>query len=445
MARNRVIYNVQDVYVGPSNPSGYTLIANSNVVQRLERVKTLNWNIVPERVSVRELGSYGNVAEPILSEARVEFNFDYCLANIGNEAKIGLGVNYDTGNKPIFTDNYAINILSGFMAPSGIGDKRNFYVAINRSEDDIHASVAIPTTSGQTFEQVIINPASTGWTVLTLQNSYLRSYNQEAQVGDFIKCSVSYVAENIIVNSSGSGLAVPILNPRNGTNYSTDLRVVFPNTYIENQPSVLLPGDITIDINPNLTYNETGTLPQKPGTTGIVDLAVDISDAKISAYKFDLNLDREQAKFIGYRFPLDQPIKYPVIGNLTFDMLVGDSQTGSFVNLFTNDSEYDLAIKIRNPLRSPTTGQTNAYRLDLRNAMFNGLTMSDSIGSNKRATLNFKVQSIPNSYRTGIFMSGIAHYENMEGYLLTESGEFLLTESGEKVMLEPILWGPTTF
>jgi hypothetical protein len=219
-------------------------------------------------------------------------------------------------------------------------------------------------------------------------------------------------------------MRVPVTDRQRRITRNSDIEFVIPKYYVESQPSALRPGDISFSFP---TFNNLGA---------------EFTDFKIQGFELAVSIPRDTIIFLGQNIPEDRKPVQPIYADLAFNMIVGDSKSGSLMDLVRQDNPYNFSITVRHP-----TGQFIALRYDFSGAYFQGIDYATSIGSNKSANLRFRTELISNSIVTGLFMSGIVETPDLVRMtLLTESGTALELESlADSLEIEPILLGPTTF
>jgi len=241
MSRNREIYQIWSVYIGGNNSSGYNQInsagilnndfpapgTNHNLITPITRVQSANYSVNINRVEVKQLGKLGLIARPIIDPPTVNLSLDYLQNGVYNEFEIGFNTNYtieigQNSGLARYTNNTGVFILSGFVDRSdtrqidlGSGlfmaqhpfiskDKRNLYIAVAPEGQDLNND----------FYYSGIDPNSPLLHTYSFGNCYLTNYSTNASVGNFPKCNVSYICENMQINMSGSGVLSPYLDPK---------------------------------------------------------------------------------------------------------------------------------------------------------------------------------------------------------------------------------------
>lgn len=430
MSKIRTIYNAEDLYVGPAVGVLPYFLNDSYFLQRIDRVKSFSWSVNAERTQILELGRRETAAEPVLKNS-VDFSFDYCSKNVANEARVGMNVNFNTGVSPYYNNNFSPFIFSGFVNENRNLDARNFYLAVNAGYEDTHTIYTGDSfaNSGSGLLSFLADPKGSGYYVMAFANSYLKSYRFDANVGDFPHASLNYVAESLLVSQSGYNFVLPSWNVKSGKFINNKTGVYLQRDVDQRQPSVLLPGDVSLSLTAN---------------SGNIQLPIEYTDFKPNGFSLEIELPRREIEALGYFSVIDRPITFPIFASVTFDGIVGDLKSGNIADLFSNDQSYTLAVTIRNPLVGATQG--TAVRWDIRGAKFNGLSSNDTIGQNKTATLSFKTE-LSQNLNSGVFLSGIAFGSILNCFMqLEQSGGYYHTaENGNVKISEGFEWGPNVF
>lgn len=471
MPQNRILYNVQDLYVGPSRDDLAVLLPNQHLLQRIYRVQAIGYNINLNRSDVKELGDRNIVDIPPINHPEISFEFEYYLAGVSNEVKMGLNVNWNyTGVPSPHVGNTGVSLISGFSDGRRQDDKRNFYVAINQSGSDGHATYLPYFGSGYSGFSLsqFVDPFSPNYHLLSFVNSYLININYNMSVGNFPTARASYIADNMVYFVSGSGVPVPKLLPTNKSGLFSDYKVAIPRHYNDGLPAALRPGDVTVSIT------STGYGPS------IKDLGFDMNDVKIQSCEINVELPREKLEFLGSYSPVDRPIIFPVPVTMSIDVIAGDLGSGDISNLRNRDLEFNTSISVRNSLYNIRSGQHIAFLMDLKRAKLISVNSRSSIQGDKVGNLLFKTELNPDDLSRGLFVSGIIPSLSLGGQvagnnnpnlppdvivtppdpdddppievicitneLITEDGiDIITTEDGEPIADEPTIYNPGLF
>lgn len=429
------IYNQIGVFVGPA-PSWTGHFINSfgqitnndnpdlnfNLVFPLNRIQSVNYGFFESRTDIKSLGSYGNISRPNLIQPNINLSFSYYLMGLINEVRLGLIVNQKSGitGEPLYGQSANICPISGFLDrtyqptndsalhwPLSTREPRNIFVATNELFDDLN-------------DYITGNYKSSNVDVFAFGDCYLNSYKTSASVGQIPIVNVDFICNNIESYNFASGKNIPSINPKNGLINSGNI-FDLPNSFQgSGLPTVVLPSDMTISINsvPSGDYlsaivnNVKSTILDVYGDkitlnqdNDSFNLPIDINDVKLQSYNIDLSLTREPMYNIGYKFPMDRRINFPVFCNIDFNMLVGQNATGSLVNLITKDRKWDITIKLNYQVHQLYTGTAIIYKI--LDSKLNSLSIDEGVGKLRSANLSFTVELNPNSNTKGFYMSGV--------------------------------------
>ncbi len=278
MGKLRTFSNAQALFVGPSPSTGFHFIDNlgnlndnysglnstNNLVHEIDRVNNISYQVNFDRVELKHLGKRGLVARPVINSPTISLNFDYLQNGLKNEARLGLNVNYNRYEYPFlgapFYSGYTCPI-SGFTTrsfaqpssqpywPLDYRDDRNFFIVIDKNNESIHDQYYNVENFNTPDNFIRANLNNGNFYVASFGNCRMISYKTQAAVNSFPKCSVSYVAENFEVISGGSGQFTPAVCSKNFS--GVNKHFVIPESVNEGGPSVIVPGDITVDISKN--------------------------------------------------------------------------------------------------------------------------------------------------------------------------------------------------
>lgn len=375
--RNRVIYQSEAVYVGPSPASGFhfgtlgtfggdsnDLHNSNNLVKQLQRVQTANYSFNVERTDVNQFGQLAAIDRIILTNPTVSLDLSYINANLANENI--LGFNVVSGN----ADSTVQSILD-FMG--GSGDERNYFIrTVSEGSDAVNfASSASGTVNG----------------VIGIGNGRITSFSTEGSVGNFPTTTINIEGYNMKFDKGTSGNFVPAINLVNGNTLSNFYTLPTANQNVGigsgNAISALRPGDITVSI-PSITGADTATM-------------------NVQSYTLSLDIGRTPIEKLGNRFAFARPIDFPLTVTLSVDAQVTDLVAGNFAGLLVEDSTYSPSITIK----SPTDSNLTMAKYTLKGAKLDSEEFSSDIGSNKTVTLNFSAQvGGPQDSTNGLFMNG---------------------------------------
>lgn len=362
MARNRIFYPVNALFVGPSGSFPATgqhfQSGNSgiNYVKQLHRIQSANFSFNISRTDINQFGAVAAVGREIIQQPTVNLDFSYYVNSVANEDFIGMYVEADN-----------LSCVKNLLDKSR--DEKNYFLAIApEGQDQIG-------WSGQS-------------SVIGIGNGFISSYSTEASVGGIPTASVSIEGLNIKFDTTSTGINIPAINPVDGTSIST-WKATIPTgvSGVAGTVSALRPGDIEF----TLAQPDFGPL---------------ISDAKIQSYNISFDLSRENLEKIGSRFAFSKEIQFPVTVSFSVTANMGDLTTGSLNSILGTDNTYDATIKLREANLVAGAGAV-AVQYQLKKLKLDSQDFSNDIGSSSSVTMNFSTQiSGPQDTTVGLFITG---------------------------------------
>ena len=379
MPRNRIIYQSEALYAGPSPATGFHLTSGvtptawagptgNSLVNQLQRVQTANYSFTVDRTDVNQFGQLAAIDRVILTNPTVSLDFSYILANLSNESDLGFTLNKSG-------DTTEVSAISGFL--NGTSDERNYFI---RTVSEGNDAVNFTSTTGDNG-------------VIAIGNGFISSYSSEGSVGNFPTVTVNVEGLNMAFQKGTTGNYIPAVNPVDGVSvsnfYSLPTTRENNSTGVNSGISALRPGDITVSI-PSISTAGGG---------------VDTSVMNIQSYTLSFDLARTPIQKLGSRFAFARPIDFPLAVTLTVEAQVTDMITGSLNALLCTDTGvFDPSITIK----SPICGNTDVVaKYTLKGAKLDSQEFSSDIGSNKSVTLTFSAQvGGPQDTARGLFISG---------------------------------------
>ena len=271
MSRNRISYNIQDVFVG--SPSGVTNFAITGatgtqgfgyeILKRINKVQDFNYSFDLPRENVGVLGKTSSVSAETASPPSVNIDFSYIPAGVNNEVRMGLSVEKQ---KSLFPEAVPVQFISGLL--DGTTDKSNIYLAIKGDgEGDIRdyytGDYPFPPT-GTIWNNIkeVGDPNAGDDNYIVFQNCYINKYDVTFGVNQLGKVSIGAVADNAIFQKGlTTGVGIPYVST---TTAQTGFR----------SPSIAVPKYINPNTsraldNPNafLPSQISATITKRPGKT----------------------------------------------------------------------------------------------------------------------------------------------------------------------------------
>lgn len=399
MPRNRIIYNVEGLFVAPYSGEQNALsdyyLPNSLILKRIEKVQNFDYSIQQNRSNLVGFNQKKNIFNGVYSPPQVTFTFSYIPDGFTNENRL----NFNTAN---FQSRNQVPMFSGLCTNDPLINERDFYLAINKNENDLFSQNAKFLNSSVNPSSVndVIDFNSSNYGLLHFQNCYLNQYSFNTSVGNIPTVTQNYSADNMILYTSGSGINYTVLDVKSGVNQIQNQLVIVPRNLDYNQTgisgqNILLPGNANISF---FTKNITGVL---------------FYTDTIQSLNFSLDFRRNSLRALNYKFPLSSLIQFPVNGNVDMSFVVEENLSGSFFNTLNADSDYNIIVNFSN-------NPNNVYptRLIFSGCKFNNINYSSSIGSNKTANLAFSFDLDPDFGTKGLFASGNVLYSNTSKVLI---------------------------
>lgn len=406
MPRNRIIYQSEALFAGPSPATGYHFLKHDgdghattgrSQIHQIQRVQDASYSFNITRQDVNQFGELAAIDRVILESPTVSLDFSYILANMVNENNLGFHV-IPSGNT---NSAQVVSAMSGLLSKST--DERNYFIKTVAEGND---------ALGDSPHDVSSNVSTIG-----IGNAFLTSYTTEAAVGDFPTASVSVEGLNMDFVQGVSGNYIPAINPADGSKEDT-IKYALPSGMsnattgvmeadgtithggsIGDTTSALRPGDVSISFWPKGDVGGS----ELAGFTG-----VSITDAKIQSYSLSFDLAREPLAKLGNKFAFAREITFPVTVTLTVDANLGDLTNGNLADVISVDSNYDILVKLAAPGVGTANAANTRMAYTLKNAKLDSQEYTSDIGTNKAVSLTFSSQiGGPKQTDKGLFMSGL--------------------------------------
>jgi hypothetical protein len=374
MARNRVIYQSEALYVADGTLVPTAAHTTAGKINQLHRVQSANYGFTINRQDVNQFGQLARIDQISIEAPTVNLDFSYYLTTGNNETALGFNVGTASG---------AASFISGLIDASnatnniGIVSGRNFHILTVAEGNDANASAA-----------GVYNATTTR--TIGIGNAYITNYTLEAAVGGLP--TVSVTAEglnvNVVTGSSGASAIVPGINVENGTASAALFALPAPVTGVVGA-SALRPGDITL----LLTDGVVTDLP-----TGL-NLA-DNTAAHIQNLSIEVPIGRTTLERLGSRFGFTKVIDFPVEITCNLSAIVADlKSSGAISTLLDADTTKTLAFSFKLP------GANDRIVYELRGAKLASENFSSTIGDNKSVDLTFTTQiGGPQDVTNGLFV-----------------------------------------
>ena len=459
---SRVLYNVEGLFVGPSGHNFLSYFGGAphddysnplithNLIKQIDRVQSLSYDISIPHTQINQLNTRSVLGRPIINPPEVNFSFRYLVSDLSNESKLGLYVNYPQfeepfSGAPFFANNTGHTLLSGFVDEEEhqdfyyqegtydpffpartYRDKKNFYLAVRGDLEDIFTGERLENLTSRDPQEVT-DPNATGYNVISFGRCYMTSYSTEAAVGTFPTVDVTYVGENIMFETSGSGFMSPTIEPKNGNQFS-DMHCVIPKRIERNPISVVRPGDINFAVD------------------SFSGMGIDFDNLHLESYVISFDVPRDTEKSLGYKFPISRKVNFTAPVTIDINGIVEKMSSGSLIDLVNVNQDYNFTITLDMPgiCKEPNTGEPvhpgvvpletrtdELIRYSFNGAKLDKFSYDTSIGENKVFSASFSTEIDPDDLSKGLFMSGFLSDRKLEEYHLLETDSPLDGSTGD--------------
>jgi hypothetical protein len=407
MARNRVIYQSQALYIAPNSTgiqtsgygiaeattktAGYTtgeLSSGISLLYKLDRVQNCNFNFTINRQDINELGQLARIDSIVNDTPTVGLDFSYYVTDGLNERLMGFNFSGRslTGDSACVSGSSAI---SGLMVDT---QGNNFYIlTVDEGEDVVGA-----------------NLSSTSNSIIGVGNGFITEYSLDASVGSIPTASVTIEGFNIKSDVNRTQLldnASTVLTGRSpAIDYSqtpaTRLTGInrgyiisgANNTTGVSTVSALRPGDIVL------------SLPVNDGFTELDDAG---NKAHVQSFAFTIPLTRTVLQRLGNVFGFARVLEVPLNMDVTINAIVNELQNADiFDQLCGSADKKDFTVTLN---QCADVGGTVTPKLVyvVKGAILTSENFSTDIGGNQTVDLTYSVQiGGANDTANGIFMSG---------------------------------------
>jgi hypothetical protein len=423
MARNRVIYQSQALFIAPSSTgvqaSGVNVVGTGptaspftpvntgslasgiSLLKKMDRIQNCNFNFTINRQDINEFGKLARIDSIVMEAPTVGLDFSYYVTDGYNERLMGFNI---TG----VTDT---NIVDGAQAISGLLSDlqgNNYYILTVDEGEDVVGGTLSPNS-----------------TIVGIGNGFISEYSFEASVGAIPTASVTVEAFNIKSDSSETVTSVTVTSaPPNGIVGAniTSITGSSPAIDLFATPATKLTSvgsaykldysrDFTGAIGNNAGVNFTGF------TTGVSTVSAlrpgdivlslgssigmtNLTDAHIQSFSFTLPLSRTILQRLGNTFGFARVVDVPINMDVTISAIVSELKDQNLFDALTSGTQ-NLSITLKD------SSSTNKIVYQIRGALLSSETYSENLGDNQTVDLTYSVQiGGANDTTAGLFMSG---------------------------------------
>lgn len=340
-------FGVQALFVGTS--SLYNGDFESAFAKTVEGVQSASVSLTFPRSDQFGWDGGGNIE--MVERPMAGLDFSYVFASGANEQNMGL------------------TISPSSPALLNINTERNYYLAANEAHQDMNSYQ--------------------GWDnkVLALGQGVLTNYSFSAGVGQLSTVSASVQGLNLLIQNSGSGQILPSVLKQAGTQWTGLYTLPFATGTIQNY-SDAAPSNLVLTFN---TGSAIGAILS--GNTS----------CPLQSFRFSIDIPRTNIKELGWAYPNNRPVQWPVTIEISADAYLNGLQTDALNRFTCADSGYDFTVGFRNGC-----GSLDPLQFRFLGAKLSSQSFSSQIGSVSRVSFNWSMKimdiekSSPNFYAFSI-------------------------------------------
>jgi hypothetical protein len=332
----------------------------------ITRIQSMEYSFSHPALDIKEIGSDSFVSQddesPIVRQPEIDCNMSYIFSSGENEEALGLYLGSDG------------SVL------------KNFYN--NKETDDVNIFL-IADAGGcghRDLNNVTNQQGFSGYNIVGFGNSFLKSYQYSASVGQLPVCSTSFVCGNMKFDEYKDDSPPSFPSIKLGVeNIDSEERLILNenslNPHTDNDVPSIMPGGIIINITKHAGDH---------GGAVLNDI-----EASIQNININLPITRQDIYGFGSNYVFDRKIKFPVIASVSMDMILREFYTGETDSFFSKGSRYDMTIS--HTERDRSGGITNINSFKIENAQLKQQSYSQSVGENA---------SVSSSFSFGVTASG---------------------------------------
>lgn len=405
MARNRVIYQSQALFIAPNstgiqvsgsgmaNPqsTGYTtgqLASGTSLLYKLDRVQNCNFNFTINRQDINELGQLARIDSIVNDTPTVGLDFSYYVTDGLNERLMG----FNFSGRSLLADSACVSgssAISGLMVDT---QGNNYYiVTVDEGEDVVGA-----------------NLSSTSNSIIGVGNGFITEYSLDASVGSIPTASVTIEGFNIKsdvnkVSTLDNGNSV-----LTGTSPAIDYSQT-PATRLTgiNRSYAINTGNLTTGVSSISALRPGDIVISMPVNDGFTELDDTSNKAHVQSFAFTIPLTRTVLQRLGNVFGFARVLEVPLNMDVTINAIVNELQEADiFDQLCGSADKKNFTVTLN---QCAEVGGTIAPRLvyQVKGAILSSENFSTDIGGNQTVDLTYSVQiGGANDTTNGIFMSG---------------------------------------
>ena len=394
MARNRVIYQSQALFIAPSStgcqvsgktqtaepfgPAALTdLSAGSGLLKKLDRVQNCNFNFTINRQDINEFGKLARIDSIVMESPTVGLDFSYYVTDGLNERLMGFNM---------YSPNDTTNTIELAQSISGLlGDLQgtNYYILTVQDGEDV-----VGTTTSTT-------PANTN-TIVGIGNGFISEYSFDASVGAIPTASVTVEAFNIKADAL-TGNAVGVI-----TGYSPAINITgSPATKFTTVATAYgLSGAFSTGVSTVTALRPGDIVLSLSNPDGMIDVA-GANSAHIQSFQFTIPLSRTILQRLGNTFGFARVVNVPINMDITVSAIVSELKSMNLFDELLTGTKTNFTIQLND------YNNVAKVKYGISGALLSSETYSENLGDNQTVDLTFNLQlGGANDTGNGVFMSG---------------------------------------
>ncbi|NDB28027.1 hypothetical protein EB169_00300 [archaeon] len=402
MARNRVIYQSQALFIAPSSTgcqvSGYgitsapygpttptSLLAGGSLLKKLDRVQNCNFNFTINRQDINEFGRLARLDSIVMESPTVGLDFSYYVTDGLNERLLGFNMYHTTDPTNTIVQAQSISGLLGDLQGN------NYYILTVQEGEDVVGSTSSTT------------PANTN-TIVAIGNGFISEYSFDASVGAIPTANVTVEAFNIKADAltGNANGAITGTSPAIDITQSPATKFTSSGTYYG------LSGAFTTGVS-NVTALRPGDISLSlPSTTdGMINVAGS-DKAHIQSFRFTIPLSRTILQRLGNTFGFARVVNVPINMDVTISAIVSELKTMNLFDKLTGATKNNFTITLQD------SNSTAKITYGISGAILSSENYSENLGDNQTVDLTFSLQlGGANDTANGVFMSGSYPADNI--------------------------------
>ena len=282
-----------------------------------------------------------------------------------------------------------VKCLTHDTLTSDTKDRRNLYLSIKKDQADMNQREAFPD-SFELNKANVENSQPNDCGLLAFQNCYLTQYDLSITPASLPTVSLSYVSDNMIGYTSGSGIGIPVVSAADASVTESGTKIILPKPFSEG-------AKYTSDYTKN--YSHTNVTISKASASGINEF---INDAIVSC-TITASIDRDTIGYVGNKLFNERPPIIPMQASLDLETIATGNLSGSYIDNLKENENYDVVIDVKN------VNQVTLAKYTFSGAKLLTLGSDSNISENKTASMTFDAYMAVDeqSRNEGLFVTGL--------------------------------------